>query len=207
MKRFLCSPIVFFLAAAAVSVAVPAFDAGAAPQLQLRSEAKSHDLVTGDKALDPAMRADKDCVLMTIACNSTVTGVLDGTDCELTDGTRIDFWDFQSDQGATVTINMTSGEFDTFLFLLDPDLEDIVQDDDGGTGTNSRIQRTLPVGGTWSIGANGYDTTDLGNYTVQLQCSGGTQTAPAAPSNLTATTRSSTEIRLVWNDNANNENE
>jgi len=210
MNKLFCTSTVFLLAATVVLVAGPALDAKAEPQLELRPAlaSKHLDAPAGTKALDPAMRSDKACVIMTIACNTTVTGVLDTTDCQLDfDDTRIDFWDFQGDVGATVTINLSSNDFDTYLFLLDPDLEDVVQDDDGGGGTNSRIQRVLPVGGTWSIGANGLFPEDLGNYTLQLQCSGGTQTAPAAPSNLMATPLSSTEVELVWNDNSNNENE
>ena len=67
------------------------------------------------KGFDMSELRAKACVLMNMSCNSTVTGVLDTTDCELSDLTRIDFWEFQGIAGQTVTIDMTSDELDTFL--------------------------------------------------------------------------------------------
>ncbi len=116
-------------------------------------------------------QAEKDCVTMTMSCNSTVMGVLDATDCELGDGSRIDYWEFEGAAGQDLTINMTAAEFDTWLFLFDPGLTVEESDDDSGTGTNSLIVFTLDEDGTWTIGANGFDATELGNYTLSLDCS------------------------------------
>ena len=51
-----------------------------------------------------------------------------------------------------------------------------------------------------------FDATELGNYTLTVECAT-SGAPPAAPSNLGATTLSSTEIGLDWQDNSNNENE
>jgi len=84
MNKLFCTSTVFLLAATVVLVAGPALDAKAEPQLELRPAlaSKHLDAPAGTKALDPAMRSDKACVIMTIACNTTVTGVLDTTDCQ-----------------------------------------------------------------------------------------------------------------------------
>ena len=126
-------------------------------------------------------QADKACVTMTMSCDSAVTGVLDPTDCDLDDGTKIDFWEFQGTTGQTVTIDMTSSEFDTFLLLINPALAVAAFDDDGGDGTNSRIVFTLDASGTWTIGANGFGPSDLGNYNLMLECTGIEPPPPAVP--------------------------
>jgi hypothetical protein len=140
-----------------------------------------------------------------ISCGQTLTGTLTNQDCELNDGSFIDFWDFQGTNGQTVTVTLTSGQTDSYLFLLDPDANTVAQNDNGGGGSNSRISFALDTTGTWTIGANAAPG-ETGNYTLTLACSGtGGGNVPAAPSNLRATALSSTEVDLEWNDNSNNE--
>ena len=140
-----------------------------------------------------------------ISCGQTLTGTLTDQDCELNDGSFIDFWEFQGTNGQTATVTLTSSQTDSYLFLLDPDADTVAQSDAGGGGTNARIVYSLDGTGTWTIGANAAPG-ETGNYTLTLACSGtGGGNAPAAPSNLRATALSSTEVDLEWNDNSNNE--
>ncbi len=211
MKRILSRSTPILLAAAVLIFGV-VMDAEAAPKLRTSKEANVSSGVPGLKLLDPATRANKDCVDMVMSCNSTVNGVLDETDCVVdVDNSRIDFWVFDGTAGMDVTINLTSNEFDTWAFLFTPLPAGLVfgsNDDVSEGNTNSRIQATLNETGEWAIGANGFDATELGNYTIQLDCKDGQpQDPPAAPSNLTATATSSTEIQLQWDDNSNNETE
>ena len=170
------------------------------PRLKVEAPAvKSPDL----KGLGPT------CVAMDIDCNSTVSGQLQTTDCELEDGTFIDVWFFDGTAGQEVTVDLESTDFDTFLFLFDPELFAVAFDNNGGDGTNSRIVFTLDTSGEWSVGANNLAPLagDPGDYTLTLSCSGDDPDPepPAAPSNLTATTVSSTAIDIDWQDNADNE--
>lgn len=140
-----------------------------------------------------------------ISCGQTLNGTLTNQDCELNDGSFIDFWEFQGTNGQTVTVTLTSGDTDSYLFLLDPDSDTVAQSDSGGGGTNARISYNLNATGAWALGANAAPG-ETGNYTISLACSGtGGGNAPAAPSNLRATALSSTEVDLEWNDNSNNE--
>jgi hypothetical protein len=165
--------------------------------------------VQSAKGLGAAVKGGPTCVLDTLNCNSTVNGVLRTTDCALDDGTFADFWAFDGSAGDQVTIDLSSNNFDTFLFLLDPTPEVVATDDDGGNGTNSRITFNLDVSGEWAIAANNLVALsgDPGNYSLALTCTTGAPTPPAAPSNLAATTLSSTEIDLFWQDNSNNEDD
>ena len=140
-----------------------------------------------------------------ISCGQTVSDTLTNQDCQLSDDSFTDLWEFQGTNGQTVTVNMTSNQLDTYLILLDPDSAAVVQTDVGGAGTNARITYTLDATGAWAIGANAAPG-ETGNYTLSLACSGtGGGNVPAAPSNLRATALSSTEVDLEWNDNSNNE--
>ncbi len=173
------------------------------PRLRLKSSAKELALGNRDS------KGGTTCVSMDIDCNSTVNSVLQTTDCALTDGTFIDFYFFAGIAGQQVTVDLESDDFDTFLFLIDPDADPAETDDDGGDGTNSRLVFTLGTSGEWSIGANNFAalTGDPGNYSLTLTCSGSEPDPPAAPSNLTATTLSSTEIDLAWQDNSGDEDD
>jgi len=67
-----------------------------------------------------------------------------------------------------VTIDLTSSK-DTYLFLLEGNNENgsiIERNDDGGTGFNSRITRTLAAG-TYTIEATTYRT-DTGSFVLRV---------------------------------------
>jgi hypothetical protein len=120
------------------------------------------------------------CAVHEIACGQTISTNLNANACQLDDGSYIDFYTFFGQAGQTVTINMASAAFDTFLFLLDPADNIVATDDDGGGGTNSRIVHTLnQTSSDWAIGANAFDPLTTGPYTLSLQCSG--QPPPPPP--------------------------
>lgn len=123
------------------------------------------------------------CVLHSIQCGQTVSSSLTTQDCKLDDNTYIDFYLFSGQSGQTVTIDLSSTAFDTFLFLLDPTPQVVATDDDSGSGTNSRIVYTLDqTSSEWSIGANAFFPGETGAYTLSLQCTGQTPPPPACPS-------------------------
>jgi hypothetical protein len=95
-------------------------------------------------------------------------------DCLLFDGSYYDVFRLSGTEGQTVTISLSSGAFDTFLFLLDPDGNSFAQNDDfPGGGTNSRLVVTLPSTGEWTVIANSFSPDQFGSYTLSLSCSGG----------------------------------
>jgi S1-C subfamily serine protease len=97
------------------------------------------------------------------------------------DNSYFNVYNFEGRAGQRVIIDMSSTEFDTYLILIDPNGVDIMQDDDGGGGTNSRIEITLPASGTYTIFANSYQAGETGRYSLQLRDSGTTGTSPAQP--------------------------
>ncbi|HEY2294771.1 MAG TPA: fibronectin type III domain-containing protein [Thermoanaerobaculia bacterium] len=158
------------------------------------------------KAVDATRAGNKACALQSISCGQTVSGSLSTSDCALSDGSYVDYYQFTGTNGQDVTATMRSTSVDSYLALLDPQDNDVQENDNGAGGNDARITYHLNSSGQWAIAAGSYSSGETGPYTLTLTCSGSTGgTAPAAPSNLQATAVSSTEIDLSWQDNSNNE--
>lgn len=81
-----------------------------------------------------------------------------------------DEWAFSGRRGETVIVNMESGAFDTYLYLgtlRRGNFQEIARDDDGGNGTNSRMEVRLPEDGTYVIRASSLRQR-TGQYTLTL---------------------------------------
>ncbi|HEU4456603.1 MAG TPA: PPC domain-containing protein, partial [Longimicrobium sp.] len=106
----------------------------------------------------------------TIVPGQLTRGTLSTSDPRLTDDTFYDEYVFSGRRGETVVVSMESGTFDSFLHLgvlRYGQWQSLSTDDDGGGGTNSRIQLQLPEDGTYAIRANSLSR-DVGEYTLSL---------------------------------------
>jgi hypothetical protein len=86
------------------------------------------------------------------------------------DGRPYDAWAFAGRRGETVIITMESRSFDTYLYLgtlRRGSFQEIARDDDGGNGTNSRLEVRLPEDGTYVIRASALHER-TGPYTLTL---------------------------------------
>ncbi|HXF96651.1 MAG TPA: Ig-like domain-containing protein [Gemmatimonadales bacterium] len=100
--------------------------------------------------------------------DTSVTGALTAADCDLGDGTRVDFYDLQPLGQRTLEITMhaaSPAELDAFLWLWDFSGPIVALDDDGGGATDARIKVILKAG-RHVVGANSYGVGELGAYTV-----------------------------------------
>lgn len=75
---------------------------------------------------------------------------------------------FQGTAGQEVTIRVTSPDFDTVLYLEDPDGNEIDYNDDAGPNTDSMIRTTLPVGGVYRIIVSSYSSYSTGAYRLTV---------------------------------------
>ncbi len=135
-----------------------------------------------------------------ITVGQTVNGNLAVTDCQLEDGTLIDFYSFNGTAGQPIFISMNSAAFDTYLYLLDDTGEIIEENDDTGTGTNSRIPIdggviTLPYTGEYIIGANQFDPA-TGAYSLTLGTSPACAATPIAYNQTVNGTLASTDCAV-----------
>lgn len=75
---------------------------------------------------------------------------------------------FDGESGQTVTIDMTSREGDTYLFLYGPDGDRVAVNDDY-EGLDSRIETTLDSDGEYTIIATSYDEEAVFDYELSLE--------------------------------------
>jgi hypothetical protein len=98
-------------------------------------------------------------------------GGLSSGDPRSNDDAYYDEWTFDGRRGETVIVTMESGAFDTYLYLgttrRGGAFREIARDDDGGNGTNSRLEVRLPEDGTYVIRASSLRQ-DTGPYTLTL---------------------------------------
>lgn len=104
-----------------------------------------------------------------IACGNTKSGSLTTDDCVLVDKNYYDGWVFTGTVGQTVTINMSSSNFDTFLILLGTEGIEVADNDDTAT-TNSQITYQIRTAGTYRILATSSRPSVTGSYTLSLSC-------------------------------------
>ena len=75
---------------------------------------------------------------------------------------------FEGQSGQEVTIEARSDEFDTRIALEDPTGTVVAENDDYGSGTDSRIIRTLDDDGTYTVYVSGYWEDSEGLYTLMI---------------------------------------
>lgn len=101
----------------------------------------------------------------------TETGTLTDDDTRWqADQSPYDEYTVEVGEGWTITGDLTSTEFDPYLWLIGPGGDSLVQDDDGGGGTNAHFTHgPTTASGTYKVWANSYDGTGRGAYTLRIQ--------------------------------------
>ncbi|MBW3553469.1 MAG: Ig-like domain-containing protein [Gemmatimonadetes bacterium] len=144
------------------------------------------------------VRFDDPCAeALHIGLGESVRASLQAGDCVeiVDDGSFVDLWFFELTQRSDVTVDLSSADFDAYLWVdkLENDvLVNVGEDDNSGTGTDARVLATLDPG-TYFIIANHHPGAD-GVYTLSVT------TAVAADPALRATavdrTRALPEVRV-----------
>jgi len=107
-----------------------------------------------------------------IAVGDTVTG-------ELVTDAPWALYSLDGQAGDTLTITLTSEDFDSFLTLIGPDGDELITDDDGAGNSNAQITDfELPEAGTYIIRVDSYNQLSTGEYTLTVE---GTLAPPPSP--------------------------
>jgi hypothetical protein len=112
-----------------------------------------------------------------LTAGQPASGQLDEDDAMLeTDGSFYELWSYRGRAGEQVRIRMESEDFDTFVAIGRMeggcgDFEEIATMDDGGEGTNSLLEVTLPEDGEYVIRANSFSADQTGAYTLIVESS------------------------------------
>lgn len=112
-----------------------------------------------------------------IAAGATQQGELDEEDSVLeADGSFYELWTYQGRAGEQLRVNMMSDAFDTFVAIgrmQGGQFEEIATMDDGGEGTDTLLEVTLPADGEYVIRANSFRAEQTGEYTLRVDSSRG----------------------------------
>jgi hypothetical protein len=117
---------------------------------------------------EPFDMNDLDTQGRTIDLGQTVEGLLrGGSDPVVADGRRGQAWAYDGVSGQRVVIELQAEDYDAYLYLVGPGLNEPLQDDDGGDGLNSRLETVLPGSGTYRIVASSLSEA-TGPYTLRV---------------------------------------
>lgn len=115
--------------------------------------------------------------LRRVDAGEPVPGSLRRGDSELANGGYFDAYRIRAERGDRLTVTVRSSDFDTFVAVgqagRGEELAVLGSDDDGGTGTNSRLVVTAPEDGEYVIAVRAYDVGETGSYTLQVREGGG----------------------------------
>ena len=115
---------------------------------------------------DPRRTAPKPLVLN----GSVITGSLGrGSSVLPVDNSFFDLYTFEGRAGQRIQLDMASQEIDSYLILIDPNGNEVAQNDDSGGGPNARIVATLPADGTYLLMANSSEAGQAGAYSLRAQ--------------------------------------
>ncbi len=109
-------------------------------------------------------------------------GALEPSDPTLETGEHYDVHTFEGSAGSTLTVDLTSDEFDVFLIVLNPDNSVLTQvDDSDGHGLNVRTSVTLPTTGAYPVIVTSAYAGETGRYVLTVTSDGAPDVdAPAA---------------------------
>jgi hypothetical protein len=102
-----------------------------------------------------------------LSFGSRATGSFDYVS-ETVDGRPVDAWTLRVVAGEPLSIVQESGDFDSYLYLLGPDIRGYLSDDDGGGDLNSRIDFTPGTEGPYTVVASALGEGSQGAYTLRV---------------------------------------
>ena len=115
---------------------------------------------------------------------ATVLAVGSSRSGQIETGGDVDYFRVQVGQAGVLTVH-TTGSLDTKGTLEDHAGSVLAQDDDGGSGVNFEIERTVGAG-THYVKVEGYRSSDTGSYTLHASVGSGGGTPPPSDGSCTA---------------------
>lgn len=99
-----------------------------------------------------------------LSTDAGVAGELSSSSSQSSPLGLVDVWAISLEADTTVTFDMRSDEFDTRLYLWTDSCRQIHEDDDSGSGTNSRLVYTPPLDTTVYLMAGSFGGSAVGSY-------------------------------------------
>jgi hypothetical protein len=105
-----------------------------------------------------------------------VNGTLSETDPQTDDDAYYDLYRYTGHRGEHLVVTMRADSFDTFVALGRMEgsrFVELLTEDDGADGTNTRLEYTLDADGDYVIRATSLSGQQTGAYTIQVESGGG----------------------------------
>jgi len=97
-----------------------------------------------------------------------VQGALSASDYVGVNGSYLEAWSLEGREGQTVTIDLVSDAFDSYLYVVGPGLSEALRDDDSGGACHSRIELTFLESGDFQVVASSSGTRQSGTYQLRV---------------------------------------
>lgn len=136
---------------------------------------------TKEEYINNVEHLEANCRTVSLNTVGTINGVINGnlatTDCIANTGQYLDKYLIKGTEGDELTIEFSSGAFNTLLFLISLNFTEqtAIVDDNGGGGTNSRIGIKLPKSGQYLIVASSVSTSEKGQYKLKIKSVSGSK--------------------------------
>ncbi len=142
-------------------------DEGYNSRLQYRFEEDGAITITASSLGSSSGRYNLSVERLDIEQDMQHQGALAAGDARAYDGKLYDTYEIEGEAGETISITLESDDFDTVLFLSNPDGTNLGRNDDGPDGSNSELTVRLFETGTHTIYVTGlFD--DTGEYTLTV---------------------------------------
>jgi hypothetical protein len=105
----------------------------------------------------------------TLSMGSMQSSRLDALSRTVQDGRPAQAWRLTGSAGQRVSVVMASEDFDTYLYLIGPGLDDVLTDDDGAGNLDAKIDLTLPTSGPFTVVAAALSQGSSGSYTIRVE--------------------------------------
>lgn len=102
-----------------------------------------------------------------IEVGDEVQGALSAADYVGLNDAFLEAWSFDGEEGQTVTFDVISDDFDSYLYVTGPGLGEVLRDDDGGGACHSRVRLTVLEPGTFHVVASSNSSRQTGTYRLR----------------------------------------
>jgi hypothetical protein len=116
-----------------------------------------------------------------ITLGQTITGALASSDRTLNSNTHVHAYQFTGQAGQRITVTMDSTSVDSRLVVSGPNNFSQINDDASPQTLNARLDLTLPVAGTYVIGATTAVANQTGPYSLTIARTGSQTTGRNPP--------------------------
>ena len=100
-----------------------------------------------------------------LSIGSSASGSLGVNDCQLSDGSAVDYYRFTTNGNRRVHVLLSSNTIDPYVVIMDRNGNVVDEEDNGGAGF-SELLSDLPSG-TYYIAATTYTVGDYGDYLLE----------------------------------------